>query len=506
MPDRPSAVKIKTEICRTGTLGRGASYFRTIQNGSIPLFLGLGPDPLLVSSIFPPGRGFYLECPELENQLGPAWKKTIPSSLTRINPEEIGTLPLNDLRIVLYLPGYKYFPGFWTRILARIRLKRLKVRTGLEKSDRVMVFGTERSLLVPEICWELDRLGFKPVLAAPDAGPDQISSMLARYSPCLALSINLQGLDPLGENHALFAEMDVPVALWMVDNPFLLLTKLKAGYWTKTHILITDHWFRPALKELGASSVHHLPLAAAPGFFNAPQNPDSDLRDKVVFIGRSGFPGKNSFFAAARRHPRLQDMARELLKKGFRADFSWWTKQLDPQYWPGNQIRDPGLGADETGLVWKKMCLEHLARQGSLVIHGDQDWRNHLSQGIELRPEVDFYGPLGSIYASARYVLNLTNMLLPCGLTQRHFDVWAAGGFLLTDFTCGLEIFPSWLVRETSFSTPEEIPDLIARLDSSPELKVRIKNEFRKLVTEKHTYKNRVQDILKIAGIKPGSS
>ena len=39
-------------------------------------------------------------------------------------------------------------------------------------------------------------------------------------------------------------------------------------------------------------------------------------------------------------------------------------------------------------------------------------------------------------------------------LTQRHFDVWAAGGFLLTDRTPGLDIFPRELVEPIVLRPP----------------------------------------------------
>jgi hypothetical protein len=97
----------------------------------------------------------------------------------------------------------------------------------------------------------------------------------------------------LGEIYYLFKELDIPCASWLVDNPWHILSKLRASFWKEMHLFVTDVSFISQLKSAGAKSAHHLPLAANPKMFKPNQN-DADL--DMVFAGRSEFPNRNKFF------------------------------------------------------------------------------------------------------------------------------------------------------------------------------------------------------------------
>ncbi len=130
-----------------------------------------------------------------------------------------------------------------------------------------------------------------------------------------------------------------------------------------------------------------------------------------------------------------------------------------------------------------------------MTLFGDKGWKQQLT-APDLRPPVDYFTAVPSIYAGAGTTLNMTSPLLPCGLTQRNFDVWAAGGFLLTDRTSGLSIFPSDLIAECSFNTPAELPELCDRFETFPKLKKSLTKIWHQVILAEHTYKNRVDNIL----------
>lgn len=85
---------------------------------------------------------------------------------------------------------------------------------------------------------------------------------------------------------------------------------------------------------------------------------------------------------------------------------------------------------------------------------------------------------------------------LPGGLTQRHFDVWATGGFLLSDDNPGLGIFPRELVRETVFSRPDEAVARCRRFFSERNLRADLIHAWREEIAARHTYDIRVADLL----------
>ena len=126
---------------------------------------------------------------------------------------------------------------------------------------------------------------------------------------------------------------------------------------------------------------------------------------------------------------------------------------------------------------------------------GDAAWRDHLPCLHDLRPPVDYYGTLPRLYRQARLTLNVTSLLLPAGLTQRHFDVWMAGGFCITDATPGLDIFPKRLAAEVSMPHPSALPALCRRLEDDPRLRDDLAAAWRTCITEAHTYSHRLHTL-----------
>jgi spore maturation protein CgeB len=102
-----------------------------------------------------------------------------------------------------------------------------------------------------------------------------------------------------------------------------------------------------------------------------------------------------------------------------------------------------------------------------LDLFGDPGWQEHVRGGVRLRPPVDYYTRLPCIYARSRYSLCLTSLQLPQGLNQRHFDVWTAGGFCLSDASPGLGLFPEELTRPMSFRAPSDIGPRVQALENS---------------------------------------
>jgi len=496
------AVKVKTELGQLKTLGRGPMFFKCIKKGQLDLFLGLGPDPEIAVELARNKQAFYIECPMFMDQMGASWRQKIPATFSPVSTSRLNQRFLTQARIWLYLPALNFFPGFWTKVLAICRLKGHSQCTPQAQGDsQVFIFGSEHSLLVPDICDGLKELNLNAQLLPPDISAHDLAQVLNQTRPKFFLSINFQGIDPLGENLALIERCQIPIAVWCVDNPFHILTRIKGKFWQKTVIFVTDSWFIPYLKKYGGQRVFYLPLATSRKFFYPYEKRIDYLKDKVVFVGRSEFPHKDKFFAATRLEANLSAFAQDFALQGIRPDFEWWLKQLEIPLWPGNKVRHVGYNAEVLNLYWRKVCLQALARTDGLVVYGDKNWKNILPANVHFKEEIDYYGPLSQVYTSARYVLNLTSLLLPSGLTQRHFDVWAAGGFLITDYTPGLKLFSWELTSPITFHKPDQIEDVLNRLERQPGLKKDIQSEFHKLILTRHTYRHRLEQIFDILHI-----
>ncbi len=446
---------------------------------------GLGPDSGLCSRLCPAAtRVFWIEAPDFEAQMSPQWRADIPPAWTRVDPER-GLDLSRTTRTLTYTPNARLFPSFWQPLAARLRTTRTSPRT-----KTIWLPGPDHALVAPELARAALGLGFSPRRLPSILDATDLIHHLERETPALFLSVNFHGLDPHGENQALLEAAGVPIVAWCVDNPFHVLSFQKNQLWKRLILAVTDDWFVPLLRELGARPVH-LPLATDPEVF-APSAICPHGRD-LLFVGRSRFPDRDAFFAASAVPEALLQAAHRL--PGRRAHFGWWREQLGGPLWPGQTVRNMGLGAELASAAWRVENLRALAQTEDLTIVGDTAWAG-LVPAARLHPPVDYYAGLARAYRQASFCLNLTSLLLPHGLTQRHFDVWAGGGFLLTDATPGLDIFPPELTRAVRFDSPAQARALLRDLAAHPDRKDDLRRAWQEHILTAHTYANRLEQIL----------
>ena len=497
---RPTRLRVQDETGRTRTLSAGPEAFEAFGTGSQPVFLGLGPDPASLARSVPTGEtAGYVECPQFASAMPPAWKAAIPANLSPLAVAELTAERIARSRFFLYRQNPRLYPSFWGPILARLRLSLSPAGPAHTETRPNVVFlaRPETGLLEPELARAFASLGYGVHDIPADRSLTAIPDALALDTPVLFLSINGAGLDPDGLVFSLLAATGVPVAVWCVDNPFHVLSRFRAPFWKKTILGVTDDWFLAPLRELGAASAHHLPLAASHHFFEA--KPASGLEDTALFVGRSTFPGREHFFAGCRLPEELLTAARDGCARGVRADFGWWMQALGlAPAWPDKALRLAGYGAEMTGVAWRTACLGALARTMALILHGDPGWRE-LVPGASLAGPVDYYGGLAGCYAGAAVMVNLTSPLLPRGLTQRHFDVWAAGGVLATDATPGLALFPKALTRPITFTGPGDIGRRASELARDTALRAELRAGWREELLARHLYTHRLSRLLDLA-------
>jgi len=507
MRNRPARIRIEDELGQSRTLDSGGQAFTLLREGRQVLVLGLGPEPHAAPGA--DGPGWYLESPEFASRMSEAWSppdhwQGLAAESRDIHAEASRQgLDLQDARIWLYRQGPKLFPSFWGPVLARLRLALSTGERAQGQGRIILLPERENGLLVRELARAFKDCGYyaRQVQARDTSG--QAGAVLSSGRSDLFFSVNFQGLDPYGQDYHLYREAGNVVASWCVDNPWHILSGIKAPYWKRMPLFVTDESFIPELLAHGAEEVWHLPLAADPDMFHPEEKSEKDLEGRVVFAGRSSFPGKAAFFAGCQLDPALREKSQALMASGKRADFQWWKKELGlDKAWPGNGIRLAGLGAEEAGRWFRAETLRSIAAEISLTVFGDDGWREFLDGKAELRPPVDYYGSLRRVYGSAALNLNCPSPLLPAGLTQRHFDVWAAGGLLLSDDTPGLDLFPRDLVEPVVFSSPGEAPAAARRLLDSAGLARELSAQWRALILAEHTYRHRAERVLESLGLE----
>lgn len=464
------------------------------QGEARTLLLGLPPDdstglPLMTQIA---GHKVYW----LESPSSLPYKQKPADSWTSV-PIAAALGMARSAQIFFYKPGLALDPEFWHPILAKfeIALHDSSDRS-LNKAKKSMAWlpGDDSVLLHQELRLALSKRGFQTVITKIPEKPTfyELRTIWQDSLPDFVLSINFRGLDPEGKIFALCQELQIPLAIWLVDNPWNLLAAVTLPWWKKAHLFLTDASFLEDLKNNGAKSVHFCPLGIAPHMWRPLS---TDHNDKLLFVGRAAFPGQKSFFSGIRLSSALMEEARSSRVK--QADWHWWKAKLSPQLWPGAAGRQVSYGADLFSAQNRARWIKYAYRYG-LDLIGDESWHNLLPT-IPLLPPIDYYGKLADFYHNALATLNITSYLIPESLSQRHFDVWAAGGFLLSDATRGLDIFPRELVEPISFKTHEEFTEKLGRLKANPSTSLELRKEWRENLQMKHQYVHRLDVLMEVA-------
>lgn len=489
------------------TLGDSPENWFKIAPGHDMLLLGLGPgDPALlpfVSAAAERGaRIFWHEMPRNLRQLAeqgvdPA---RIPKTWIRLNARD-AILAAPGCAIYFYRPGLRLAPEYWGKMLGSIRAIQLAGwRTPYKNAPaQVILPGHAGQLLHQELELAISQSGCQPGAQFLQGESERLKEYLANLAssglgrPLMLLSVNLRGLDGSGEVFYLCRSLQIPVAVWFVDNPWHILSSLRLPWWKKTAIFVTDPSFMASLAAEGAQNVFFLPLAVSQHMWRKFPAKVGGMAPPL-FVGRSSFPGKSAFFSAAHINEAIwSDARRKLTRSTGPADapnFHWWMRKLGLKAWPGHEVRCAGLGAEE-------MSCQNRARwlaagcAGGLEVVGDSGWER-LVPHCRLMPPVDYYHGLGELYGAAACVLNVTSLLLPGSLSQRHFDVWAAGGFLLSDGTAGLDIFPSELVSPIVVDGPGVLLEALHNMGARQHWRQELIMAWRAELMARHSYAHRL--------------
>lgn len=500
-PPRPARLRIADELARPRTLDSGAGAFVRLhtEEGGDVLLLGIGPEPTL----FPEAskRVIWLECPAFERQMPPEWREAIPPHWRQVSMDEAEELSATA-EVWQYRAAPRLFPSFWGPFLGRAAWRRQRTQTTERAGGRppaaekplVLLAGKPGNLLTSELVEAFGSAGFAVATVAPDASTAAVRRALQEADVSLFFAVNFQGLDAQGETFHLLRAARVPVAAWLVDNPWNVVSQFSAPWWREALVLVTDASFVEPLRRHGVRQAEFLPLAA----WDMPVTSGTAPlpRTLLSFVGHSAFPHRESFFAGLTVPEALWAEAEGRLGTDSPPHVHWWAERLElTSLWPGLDCRRAGFGAEQASRARRVLWLQACAPLG-LTVYGDAAWGALLPAQTVLHPEVDYYTALGAVYAESRYSLNVTSLQLPAGLTQRHFDVWQAGGFLLSDATPGLNIFPKELTGFMSAATPQSLPALVDRLEKEPGLWEEVQNAWQRCIRNNHTYHHRVQTVL----------
>jgi len=331
---------------------------------------------------------------------------------------------------------------------------------------------------------------------------------IANISPCMIFTTNWAGINSKIMQHF----PNIPRVTWMVDrNPFSHNNKSKDEAFDENDIVITsstsnvqrleEHY--PHLK----GNVHFLPFMTAPQYFKHGQ----EKKYNISFIG--------SLFANSQK---ITELFYKKEDSEFRKKVFQYIKEVENNYELDIEATLKKLGLyRKIGMEPKAFhgivaniisnnkrikALEKIAPLG-LTFFGTKNWETVFNYSIELMSKFQFETfiktreELSSIYDQSKISININHHQATTGQGYRVFDILASDSLLITNYqkNSDLEVLFGKNHPIPIYKTLDELYDLCKYYIEHDEERMQIVKECNNLIGDKHTFNNRVKEVVLLA-------
>lgn len=328
------------------------------------------------------------------------------------------------------------------------------------------------------------------------------------YKPDFALTINHFGVDRQGKLTELLYKLDLPLASWFVDNPYLILYRYDGVLPDKTAIFTYDAGNLDIMRERGFKNVFYLPLATDPYRFKPGISGKPEWQAQVSFIGNSMVKPVAKYFHEACLPKSLSLGYKNVATEFGEAQDLSVSKFLRRSH-PNLLAEMEKLAPDERKLSYEALitweatrqyrlnCVKSLMDKNPLIV-GDEGWKDLLaeSEGWRYLDSLDYYKDLPGFYGMSEINFNCTSRQMKGAVNQRIFDVPACGGFILTDYREQMENLFEPETEVVSYKNVEEINELLEKYLREPVLRKKISVAARKRIVAEHTYDHRISELV----------
>jgi len=342
---------------------------------------------------------------------------------------------------------------------------------------------------------------------------EELSFALQRFAPDVVFAVNhREGMAEFCSQHA------VPLVVWEID-PSVDREVARCTEPGSAHVFTWRRAQVEAFRHAGFPSVQHLPLASNPERRTPPASDAPELvplRCDVAFVGASLRDNAETHrarflevFAAwapeARRRANAEAALEEILAAQEAAQREWILPSLLQERfadflaaWEASNLReDPVLlVAEAAGARYRAGALASLAALEPRV-WGDAGWK--AIPGVRWMGPAGHHHQLSNIYAASAINVDVGRPYQLDITTMRVFDALLCGGFVLAEDSEDLhDLFEVGVEIETWGSFTElasKAKDFLAE----PERARAIAERGRRACLERHTIRQRVEELLEVA-------
>lgn len=312
-------------------------------------------------------------------------------------------------------------------------------------------------------------------------------------------------------------EMRVPYLSWVYDSPLaeLYLREVRNSC---NYICVFDRkQYERLAKEQRIAHLLYAPLASESQIFREVQIQEGDQQKyggDVAFVGRLyNQEAWNALLEGATSDVYAEadelvhssackwDGQNRLFDKASDALIEQIASKLPPGVWDIYQWDKRYLCeslkiARRCNEIGRVAILGKLAQKYNVVLYSDGTVTEDIAK-VEIRPWVDYWKEMPKVFKLSKINLNITSRSIESGISQRVWDIMAAGGFCLTNYQPEIEEYFEIGKEIEVYHDLEELEQKVAYYLTHEEERIRIaQNGFEKVHRE-HNYAIRLQEILK---------
>ncbi|MCL1925804.1 MAG: glycosyltransferase [Syntrophorhabdaceae bacterium] len=438
------------------------------------------------------------------------------SEVSRIHLKA-GFLPLS---VFSFAPGIAFAPGYYDPIRAALeksisfrlweRVRYPKLAPG-NLTIALFDFGY---FLTEEIARALAALGHS-VVRVRGKKDEKCGDILGRVTETIALkrpdfflTVNHLGFDEEGVLADFFESIGMPAAVWYVDNPNLLMRIFPQNVSPCCCVFTWDESYKESLRGIGFENVEYLPLAADEEIFH-PMRLSIERRNRlgadVGFVGDSRASWARELLQKVRQelHPAVKRVAQRLsVARNLAFHEAKEAEMRDSEHALFEALTEREKSDFEAAVFWRGTLLYRLSCLRTLeefcpLVRGDAEWGKLLNDKFRFGPRINYYKELPAFYNLCRINLNTTSIQMDTAVNQRVFDVPACGAFLLTDRRPSLSPLFEEGKEVIVYDSPEEIPELVRFYLRNNTAREAVAAKGKARVLREHTYKHRVDAIIR---------
>lgn len=349
-------------------------------------------------------------------------------------------------------------------------------------------------------------VNLRPPGTSPEEKLNGLCGELVRFRPDFVFVIN-EEITLLPKLPTILTEMEIPYAVWSIDNPFYWVTKESLSPYCS--IFVRDKVYVKDLKRFGFDHVFLLPLAVNPRNFRESDLISSNERSKyscnISFFGLSLYRIYCQAYNMEVKDPISQTIINETIEVLSKNPLlSIWDILEQVQ-----DLHHASLIFDESETkrlmmlieyaatsLYRKEIIEEIYDLG-LHLYGDDGWRDLVNGRVEFCGMLN-YKELLKLYNASRINLSIPMVQLKTGVDQEVYDISACGSFALVNYRPGIEDLFELGKEVVCYHNKDELKELCHYFLKHPGERRQIGRCAQSRVLREHTYEERMNDLVNV--------